>query len=262
MLNLTDMERKRGVITISSGNHGLALSYAAKNLGVRAVICLPDSVPHNKAKAIEALGAELEIKGNTYDEADLHAHKLQKLEGLTMVHPFDDVDIIAGQGTIGLEILKDFPQIDTVIIPVSGGGLLAGVALALKNSKPEIKVIGVTMEGGPAMYESLKAGKPVDVKEEPTFAHALAGGIGLNNQYTFQIAQQLVDEMILVTENEIASSMVYALREENLLVEGGGAVGLAALLNSKVSKIGKNVVVVISGGNVDHSLLSKLMRDH
>jgi threonine dehydratase len=262
MLSLSEIERKHGVITISSGNHGFAVGYAASQLGLRAVICMPETVPKNKVKAIEKLGAELVIKGSTYDEADMNAHNLQEIEDLTMVHPFDDPDIIAGQGTIGLELLEDYPKLDTVIIPVSGGGLLAGIALALKSTRSDISIIGVTMERGPSMFESLKVGRPVEVLEEPTLAHALAGGIGINNRYTFQIAQKLIDELVLVTEDEIASSMVYALREENLIVEGGGAVGLAVLLNSKTSKIGKNVVVMISGGNVDLALLCRLMRDY
>jgi threonine dehydratase len=262
ILSLPESERVRGVITVSSGNHGLAVSYAASKLGLRAVICMSEKVPSNKVQAIQKLGAEIVIMGATYDEAEIHANHLKVQEGLTMVHPFDDLDIIAGQGTIGLELLEDCPEIDSVIIPLSGGGLLTGIALALKYTKPEIYIIGVTMDRGAAMVESLKAGKVVDIIEKPTLADALVGGIGLDNRYTFRLTQELVHETVLVSEEEIAHSMLYAFRKQNLIVEGGGAVGLAALLNRKVSNLGKNIVVVISGGNVQIPLINRLFQEN
>jgi len=261
ILSLTEAERARGVIAVSSGNHGRAVSYAAGRLGLRVVICLSEAVPKNKVAAIRELGAEIVVKGATYDEAENHALHLQQQEGLTMVHPFDDPEVIAGQGTIGLELLQDFPEIDTVIAPLSGGGLLSGVALALKHINTNVHIVGVTMERGPAMVESLKAGKVVEINEEPTLADALAGGIGLDNRYTLRMIQELVDETVLVSEEEIAYSMLYALRKQNLIIEGGGAVGLAAILNRKISKLGKNIVVVISGGNVEISLLHQIYKD-
>jgi threonine dehydratase len=261
ILSLTEAEKERGVITVSSGNHGRAVSYAANRLGIRAVICLSEAVPENKVEAIQRLGAEVVIHGATYDEAEIHTLHLQEQQGLIMVDPFDDPDIIAGQGTIGLEILEDCPDVDTVIVPLSGGGLISGIALALKYTRPEIRLIGVTMDRGAAMVESLKAGKVVEIIEEASLADALIGGIGQNNRYTFNIVKSLVDETILVSENEIAHGMCVALHKENLITEGGGVVGLSAILSRKVKELGENVVVVISGGNVEIPLLYQIYQD-
>jgi threonine dehydratase len=255
LLSLTEDEKNRGVITVSSGNHGRAVSYVAGRLGIRAVIYLSEAVPGNKVQAIQQLGAETVVAGATYDDSAEHAALLQEQRGLTMVHPFDDPFVIAGQGTIGIELMEDLPHIDTVIVPLSGGGLLGGIALALKSLKPSIHVIGVSMERGPAMVESLKAGQVVDVVEEPTLADALAGGIGLDNRYTFRLIQEYVDETVLVSEDQIAAAMTFALDKHHLVVEGGGAVGIAALLYSRVSHLGENVAVVVSGGNVDLPVL-------
>jgi threonine dehydratase len=179
-----------------------------------------------------------------------------------MVHPFDDADIIAGQGTIGLELMDDLPEIDTVIVPLSGGGLLSGVALALKSIKPSIHTVGVTMDQGAAMVESLKAGHIVEVQEQPTLADALAGGLGEQNLYTFNLIQKYVDETVLVSESEIASAMVFALDKHHLVVEGGGAVGIAALLHNKVKKVGENTAIVISGSGVDLAVLLRVAQGY
>ena len=261
LLNLAQDARERGVITVSSGNHGRALSYVARQLGVRAVVCLSEAVPQGKREAIQRLGAETIVHGRTYDEAMEHASRLQEERGLVMIHPFDDPFVIAGQGTIGLELLEDLPEIDTVVVPLSGGGLLGGIGLALKSAHAEIRVIGVSMERGPAMVESLRAGKVVDIVEEPTIADALAGGISPNT-YTFNMIQKYVDDTILVSEEEIAGAMAFALEKHHLVVEGGGAVGIAALLYGKVECPGQHTAVVISGGNVDLPLLLKVARDH
>lgn len=262
MLTLSELERNRGVVTVSSGNHGRAVSYAAKQLGIRAVVCLPKTVPQNKISAIRDLGAEVIIQGRTYDEADGYAHELQMKENLTFVHPFDDPAVIAGQGTIGLELLEDYPEIDTVVVPLSGGGLISGIALALKSHKPEIRTIGVTMERGPAMVESLKAGRIVDIVEEPTIADALAGGIGLDNRFTFRMVRELMDEAVLVSEDEIARAMTFALERNHLVIEGGGAVGLAAILGNRVRNLGQHVAIVISGGNVEIPLLIQVYKEN
>ena len=251
LLSLSEDEKTRGVITVSSGNHGRAVSYVAGQLGINAVICLSEAVPPNKVQAIQQLGAETVVAGQTYDESAENAALLQEQRGLTMVHPFDDLYVIAGQGTIGVELIEDLPQIDTAIVPLSGGGLLGGIALALKSLKPNIHIIGVSMERGPAMVESLKAGQVVDIVEQPTLADALAGGIGLDNRYTFRLIQGYVDETVLVSEEEISAAMTFALERHHLVVEGGGAVGIAALLYAKISQLGENVAVVVSGGNVD-----------
>ncbi|MFV2043847.1 MAG: threonine/serine dehydratase [Anaerolineales bacterium] len=258
VLNLTDQERTAGIITVSSGNHGRAISYVANRLGIPAAICISDAVPINKREAIESLGAELKVGGTTYDEAAALAERLMVERGMTMVHPYDESYVIEGQGTIGLELLNDFPEIDTVLVPLSGGGLLSGIAFALKTTNPSIRIIGISMERGPAMVESLQAGRIVEITEEPTLADALAGGLGSSNAYTFEMIQQYVDETILVSEGEIAEAITFALDEHCIVVEGGGAVGIAALLAGKVDQLGRNVAVVISGGNIDLSLLQNV----
>ena len=258
LLSLTTDEQKRGVVTVSTGNHGRGVAFVAQKLGIRAVICVPALVLPHKVEAMRQLGAEVIIQGKTQDEAEENALRLQAEQGLTMVSPFDDPYIIAGQGTIGLELLEDLPQIDTVVVPLSGGGLLGGIALALKTVSPNIRVIGAAQALGPAMHLSLQAGKPVPVVEEPSLADSLIGGIGLDNHYTFALCQQVIDDVVLLTEAEIAATMTYALRQERLIVEGGAAVGLGALLHHKITKLGNNVGVVVSGGNVDMAKLLKL----
>ncbi len=257
MLHLTPAERERGVITVSSGNHGRAVSYVARRLGIRAVVLLSEAVPQVKREAIRQLGGEVVVHGETYDEATGYALRLQKERGLVMIHPFDDPLVIAGQGTIGLELLEELPEVDTVLVPLSGGGLMGGIALALKHAHTGIRTIGVSMERGPAMVESLRAGKVVDVVEQPTIADALAGGLG-DNRYTFGLIQKYVDDTVLVSEQEIADGMAFALVEHHLVVEGGGAVGIAALLQNRVERLGRNVVIVVSGSNVELALLLEI----
>jgi threonine dehydratase len=255
ILNLNPDERSRGVITVSSGNHGRAVSFVGQECGVHAVVCISETVPSNKVRSIRDHGAEIIIAGKTYDEANEQAIRLKDERGLTMVHPFDDRHIIAGQATIGLELLDDLPEIDTVLVPLSGGGLLGGIALALKSVKPSIHTVGVSMECGAAMIESQKAGRIVEVVEEISLADALVGGLGRENNYTFDLVQKYVDETVLVSENEIAAAMTFALEKHHHGIEGGGAVGIAALLHGKLDHLGNNVAVVISGGNVDLPVL-------
>jgi threonine dehydratase len=258
MLSLTAGEKARGVITISTGNHGRAVSCVARQLGIKALICIPQGVPANKVEGIRRLGGEIEAWGRTYDEAEEHAFRLEKERGLTMINPFDDSFVIAGQGTVGLELLEDLPETDTVVVPLSGGGLISGIALVLKSAGRSNRVIGVSMDRAPVMYHSLKAGRPISMEEEETIADALVGGIGLDNQYTFRMVQQYVDDVVLVSEEEIAEGMAFCLESHHLVVEGGGAVGVAALLHDRVRKLGDNVVVVVSGGNVDIPLLLEI----
>lgn len=255
ILDLSDKEKSQGVITVSSGNHGRAVAYVAGRFDIPAVVCVAENVPENKVTAIRELGAEVVMAGKTYDEANSLALQLQSERGLTMVHPFDDPLVIAGQGTIGLELMEVMPEVDTVIVPLSGGGLLSGIAIALKSINPKIQTIGVAMERGAAMIESLKAGEIVDVVEEPSLADALIGGLGEENRYTFDIIRETVDQTVLVSEEEIAAAMTFALEKEHLVVEGGGAVGIAALLANKVSDLGENVGVVVSGSNVNLATL-------
>ena len=258
MLGLTTEEKARGVVTVSSGNHGRAVAYIAQQLGINAVICMSMRVPRNKLDAIKRLGAEVVVTGDSYEQAEIHALQLQEERRLTLIDPFDDPLVIAGQGTIGLELLEDMPEIDTAIVPLSGGGLISGIALALKSASPSIRVIGVTMDRAPVMYHSLRAGAPIDMTEEDTIADALVGNIGVNNKYTFRMVQEYVDDTVLVSDEEIATAMAFALEEHHLVVEGGGAVGIAALLHRRVNGLGRNVVVVLSGSSVDLSLLLKV----
>jgi threonine dehydratase len=262
MLSLTPEEKARGVITISTGNHGRAVSCVAQRLGIKALICIPEGVPSNKVEAIKAFGAELLVCGQSYDEAEEHAVRLGQEQGLTMIDPFDDPWVIAGQGTIGLELLEDLPELDTAIVPLSGGGLISGIALALKSSSSGTRVIGVSMDRAPVMYHSLKAGRPIQMEEEETIADALVGGIGLENRYTFRMVQEFVDDAVLVSEEEIAAAMAFALEKHHLVVEGGGAVAVAALLHGRVEEIGCNVAAVLTGANVDMPLLLEIARNH
>jgi len=262
LASLSAEERARGVITVSTGNHGRAVAYAARALGTKAVVCLAQSAAPNKVAAIRQLGAEIVEAGKTYDQATERSLELQQERGLSYVDPFDDPHIIAGQGTISLEILEDLPELDSVLVPLSGGGLISGIALALKAASPRIRVIGVAMEAAPVMYHSLRAGRPVTLEEEPTIADALVGGLGVENRYTFRLVQTYVDDTLLVSEEEIAAGMAFALQEHRLVVEGGGAVGIAALLSGRAAGLGERVAVVVSGGNVELPLLLEVARQH
>jgi threonine dehydratase len=260
VLSLSHDQKARGVITISTGNHGRAVSYVAGREGVRAAICIPEGTPSNKVEGIRALGGEVTVCGKTYDEAEDEAFRMEREKGLTMVNPYDDPLTIAGQGTIGLELLEDLPEIDTVLVPVGGGGLISGIALALKCASSTIRVVGVSMERAPVMYHSLQAGSPIRMEQEESLADALVGGIGLENRYSFRMVQELVDDFVLVSEEEIAEAMAFALERHHLVVEGAGAVGIAAVLHEKVKGLGQHVAVVVSGGNVDIPLLVKIVQ--
>jgi threonine dehydratase len=239
-----------GVTAVSTGNHGRALAFSARKAGVPCVICMSELVPQNKLEAIRALGAETRIIGKSQDEAEIEANRLVAEEGYTMIPPFDHPHVIAGQGTIGLEMLEQVPDVDTVLVQISGGGLISGIALALKSQRPGVRVIGISMERGCAMAASQKAGKPIEVEELPTLADSLGGGIGLDNQLTFNMVRDYVDDIVLLSETEIADGIRHAYFEEQVILEGGGAVGIAALLAGKVSP-GKKTIVLLSGKNID-----------
>ncbi|MBV0890356.1 hydroxyectoine utilization dehydratase EutB [Paracoccus sp. Z118] len=257
LLSLPPERLARGVVTASTGNHGRALAHAARLAGVRAVVCLSRLVPANKIAAIAALGAELRIAGASQDEAMAEVARAAVGDGLTAIPPFDDPAVVAGQGTLGLEIAEDCPEAATVLVPLSGGGLAAGVAVAVKALRPGAKVIGVTMETGAAMAASLAAGRPVEVVEGPSLADSLGGGIGLENRVTFPICRALLDGAVLVSEAEIAAAIrhLVALGET---VEGAAAVGTAALLAGKVRATGP-VVTILSGGNIDPALHARIL---
>jgi threonine dehydratase len=255
---LSPEERARGVVAASTGNHGRALAHAAKLEGMRAVICMSRLVPDNKLAEIRRLGAEIKIVGNSQDDAQGEVDRLVAEEGLVMVPPFDHRDVIAGQGTLGLEMLEDVPEAAAVLVPVSGGGLAAGIAAAVKGTNPRARMIGVSMERGAAMKASLDAGRPVQVEELPTLADSLGGGIGLENRFTFSLCRDLLDEIVLLTEGEIAAGIRHAYSEEREIVEGAGAVGIAALLAGKVRPDGP-CVVVVSGRNIDMGLHRRIV---
>lgn len=262
ILGLRDSERAKGVITFSTGNHGKAVSYVSGKTGIRAVICLSEHVPQYRVEKIRALGAEVEVKGHSQDEAEAHYHDLVEKRGLIPVVPFDDPDIITGQGTIALEILWRLPDLDVLLVPLSGGGLLAGIALTAKSIRPSIHIVGVSIEQSPAMLESVKAGKPVAVEEKDTLADSLLGGIGRENHYTLPLIRKYVDEHVLINETEIARAMAYAFREHSLVIEGASAVGLAAIQSKKIDTKGKKIAAVISGSSVDPVVFLQTVRQH
>ncbi|MQX35123.1 hydroxyectoine utilization dehydratase EutB [Roseospira navarrensis] len=258
VLALSDDQKAKGIVGVSTGNHGRGLAHAAKEAGVRCIICMSSLVPANKVEGIEALGAEVRIVGASQDEAQDEVDRLVADEGLTMLPPFDHPDIIAGQGTLGLEMLADLPDLDTVLVPLSGGGLIAGIALAVKTARPSARVVGVSMERGAAMVESLRAGKPVFVQELATLADSLGGGIGLRNAHTFAMVRDLVDQTVTLTEDEIAAGIRHAYWREIEIVEGSGAVGLGALLADTVRPTGPTVVL-LSGRNIDMTLHHRIV---
>ena len=253
VLSLGEGARRRGLVTASTGNHGRALAHAAREAGARVVVCMSALVPKNKVDAVKALGAEVRIVGRSQDDAQVEVARLVREEGLTEIPPFDHPDVIAGQGTAGLEIVEALPEVETVLVPLSGGGLAAGVAAAVKGRRPGAKIIGVSMARGAAMAASLDAGRPVATEEIETLADSLGGGIGLDNRLTFAMCRDLLDGVVLLSEKEIAAGIRHALEAEGETVEGAGAVGIAALLAGKVEPCGPTVALV-SGRNIDPDL--------
>ncbi|RDE08673.1 hydroxyectoine utilization dehydratase EutB [Pelagibacterium lacus] len=242
--------RARGVVAASTGNHGRALAQAARAAGTRAVVCMSALVPANKVEAIAALGAETRIVGRSQDDAQLEVDRLAAEDGLVDIPPFDRREVIAGQGTLGLEIIEEAPELEAVLVPLSGGGLIAGVALAVKTLSPQTRIVGVSMERGAAMIACLAAGRPVEVTELETLADSLGGGIGLANRHTFSMVRDLVDETITLSEREIAAGIVHAYGAEREVIEGAAAVGIGAILAGKFIPKGLTALV-LSGRNID-----------
>ena len=257
LLSLDDETRARGVTTASTGNHGRALAHAAREAGTRSVVHISSLVPANKVAALKEEGAETRVVGRSQDEADVAARALAREAGLAYIPPFDHADVIAGQGTIGREILEDLPDPELVLIPLSGGGLAAGIAAAIKAGSPTTRVIGISMENGAAMHESIKAGHPVAVEEAESLADSLGGGIGEDNRHTFGLCRDLLDDTVLLTEDEIAAG-IRAAAEEGETVEGGAAVGLGAILAGKVALRGPTVAI-LSGANIDPALHRRIL---
>ena len=258
VLSLSDAQKSRGIAAVSTGNHGRGLAFAARNAGVRCVIAMSELVPQNKLDGIRAQGAEVVIHGRSQDEAQQMVDKLVAEKGMATIPPFDHPDVIAGQGTLGLEILQDLDNIDTVLVQLSGGGLMSGVAQAIKSVSPRTRIVGISMERGAAMYASLEAGKPVQVEELPTLADSLGGGIGLENRHTFAMTRELMDEVVLLSEAEIAEGIRHAYWQEEEIIEGAGAVGIAALLAARIEAPGR-CVAILSGRNIDMGLHHRLI---
>jgi threonine dehydratase len=249
----------RGVVTASTGNHGRAVAHVARVLGVPATICVSELVPDGKVRALRALGCDLLIGGRSQAEGLARAADLVAERGLGLVHPFDDPEVIAGQGTIGREVVEQAPDVATVLVPMSGGGLISGVAVAAKALRPSVRVVGVSMARGAVMATSLERGEPVELNEEPTLADSLQGGIGMANRCTFAIARALVDDVVLVDEQRIWDAMRFAYDHHRLILEGGGAVGIAALLGGRVPVDGP-VVVIASGANAEDKQVVAMAR--
>ena len=247
-----------GVTCCSTGNHGRGVAYAARARDIRAVICMSELVPQAKVDGIRALGAEVCIIGRSQDDAQAEAERLVAEEGLTEISPFDDPLVIAGQGTIGLEIMAARPDLEVLLVPLSGGGLAAGVAMAAKAIKPSIRVVGISMDRGAAMHESLRAGHPVEVEEVASLADSLGGGIGMGNRLSFPMCRDLLDEVVLVTEQDIYHAMQVLYYEDRIVAEGACVVGLAAVLSGKMSVTGASATIV-TGRNLDMDMFTRII---
>jgi threonine dehydratase len=257
MLQLRDEAKKTGIIAASAGNHAQGIGYSAQKANISVTMVVPGNTPQTKLQAIRQYGVDLQIHGKIYDEAEAYAIQLSQQTGKPFVSPYNDPDIIAGQGTVALEILEDHPDTDVIIVPVSGGGLLSGIALAAKTINPNIQVFGVQSEACPVMVESLRHGMIVDVPMEHSIAEGLHGGVE-KGAITFPIIQQYVDDVILVSEEEIKKAILDLIKYHHQIAEGSGAVVAAAILKFTEKWRSKKVVGVISGGNLDIEVLKSL----
>ena len=257
MSRLSPDEGRRGVIAFSAGNHAQGVAYHAQRLGIQATIVMPVYTPLVKVSATRRWGARVVLHGQSTDEARQEAQRIAAEEGLTSIHPFDDPAVVAGQGTVGLELLEQNPYLDAVVVPVGGGGLIAGMALALKETNPRIRVYGVEAAAMPAMQQSLARGVPVEVPSRRTIAEGIA--VARVGDVPFALAQRYVDDVVTVDDEEIASAILTLLEVEKTMVEGAGAVGLAALINKRLDLAGKRVAVVLTGGNIDVTMLARII---
>lgn len=254
---LSAEERSKGIIACSAGNHAQGVALAAQKFGIPAIICMPDGAPISKVEATRSYGAEICLVSDTYDDAYAKAVELQKEEGYTFIHPFDDLDVIAGQGTIGLEILDQLDDVDAIVIPIGGGGLISGVAAAVKQLRPECKIYGVQAAGAPSMYNSFVAHEKLATETVNTFADGIAVKVPGDN--TFALIEKYVDEVITVTEDEIAAAILTLMEKQKVVAEGAGAVSVAAVLFDKIPLKDKKVVCIVSGGNIDVNILNRVI---
>ena len=257
MLSLSPEEAARGVIACSAGNHAQGIAYSAARLGIRSVICMPAGAPISKIEATRAYGAEVVLVPGVYDDAAREAERLTREHGYTFAHPFNDPAVIAGQGTIGLEILEQLPDVTQVVVPIGGGGLISGIAYAVKHLKPSCRVIGVQAEGAPSMEHSVRQGRPVELERVSTIADGIA--VKRPGDLTFQLCREYVDEIVTVAEDEIASAILALMEVQKTVAEGAGATPVAACMFRKVDTSAGKTVCVVSGGNVDVTTLSRVI---
>ncbi len=254
---LTEEEKEKGVIACSAGNHAQGVAKSATEKGIESIICMPYHAPLSKVAATKNYGSQVVLVKESFDDAAAYADKLAKEEGYTFIAPFNDEKVIAGQGTIGLEILDKIPDVDIIVVPIGGGGLISGIALAAKSIKPDIKVIGVQTKISPGMYESIKEGKIVTVKGGSTIADGIA--VKTPGDITYEMTKELVDDIVLVTEGEISSAILTLLEKNKIITEGAAASTVAAVMYKKFNHKGKKVCCVLSGGNIDVTRVSKVI---
>ena len=255
--SLTPEQRAAGILACSAGNHAQGVALSATKMGAHSIVCMPDGAPISKVEATKRLGAEVRLVPGAYDDAYEYACRLQKETGATFIHPFNDELVMAGQGTIGLEILDQLPDVEAVIVPVGGGGLLAGVAFAIKNLNPNVKVYGVQAENAPSMVRSFREDGIITLDTVSTFADGIA--VKTPGDLTYAMAKQYVDEMVSVSEDEIAAAILALIEQQKLIAEGAGAVSVAAAMFRKVPIEGKKAVCLVSGGNIDVNILSRVI---
>ncbi|MBQ8860104.1 MAG: threonine ammonia-lyase [Ruminococcus sp.] len=254
---LSAEEKKKGVIACSAGNHAQGVALAATKNGINSLICLPDSAPISKVEATKGFGADVCLVEGCYDDAYQKALELKEKEGYTFVHPFDDENVIAGQGTIALEIFNDLDNIDAIVVPIGGGGLISGIAYTVKQIRPSVKVYGVQVSGAPSMYNSVKDGEIECLQSVSTIADGIAvKQPGVN---TYELVKEYVDEIALVTDDEVASAILALIEKQKMIAEGAGAVAVAAVMFNKFDLKGKRVVALVSGGNIDVTSLSRVI---
>ena len=258
MSQLTEEEKARGVIACSAGNHAQGVALAAAKNHIKSLICLPDGAPISKVEATKSYGAEVCMVNGVYDDAYQKALELKEEKNYTFVHPFDNEDVIAGQGTIGLEILEQMPDVEAVIVPIGGGGLISGVAFAIKNLNPNIKVYGVQASGAPSMRNSIRDGKIECLDHVSTIADGIA--VKEPGEHTFQYVSQYVDEIVTVTDDEISAAILALIERQKLIAEGAGAASVAAAMFNKMPIQGKKTVCLVSGGNIDVTILSRVIK--
>ena len=254
---LSDEEKARGVIACSAGNHAQGVAFAARDMGIHAVICIPQGAPLSKIEATRSYGAEVVLVPGVYDDAYAEAIRLRDEKGYTFIHPFDDYSIMAGQGTIGLEILQQLPDVDMIVTAIGGGGLISGVAKAVKELKPSCQVIGVQAEGAASMYEALRQDKIITLPQVGTMADGIQ--VKTAGTLTFDMCRQYVDKVVTVSESEIAAAILTILEKQKLITEGAGAVSVAAVMAGKLDVKGKTVCALLSGGNVDVTMLERIL---